>query len=330
MKIGFFELEKWEQDYIKNNLNGHKIFFYSEKLNIKNAHKIKNLDAVVCFIYSRLTKDVLMKTSGIKLISTMSTGFNHIDTNYCKENGIKVSNVPSYGENTVAEHAFGLILSLSKKLNLAIARTKKDNFSLKGLMGFDLKGKKLGVIGVGKIGYQVIRMAKGFDMDIIAFDLYKNNGWEKELGFTYVSLDKLLMQSDIITLHVPLNGETRHIINMGNIKKIKRGVYIVNTSRGEVIETKALLYGLDKGIISGAGLDVLEEENQMREHKKYLHSSKNNGEIMRQNHKLLKNDNVLITPHSAFYTKEAIKRILDTTIENINSFSKGKTLNSVY
>ncbi len=331
MKIGFFELEKWEEEYIKEKFKGQNLSFYNFPLNLSNVNKAKDIDIIVCFIYSELNKNILAKLPKVKFITTMSTGFNHIDLEYCKKKGIKVSNVPSYGENTVAEHAFGLMLTLSKNLDEAIENTKRDDFSLKGLMGFDLKGKTLGVVGVGRIGQHVVKIAKGFEMNILGYSSKKDSKLSKDFGFTWVSFPDLLKKSDIITFHVPLTKDTKHMINMNNVSRIRKGAYIINTSRGEIIETKALLYGLDNGIIAGAGLDVLEGEDDMKEHKALLYNyNKEAVDTFLRNHLLLKEKNVVITPHSAFFTKEALQRILDTTIENVKAFSKGKVVNSVY
>ena len=331
MKIGFFELEKWEEDYIKEKLKGNEISFFKGELDIENYRKAKDLDVIACFIYSKLNSELLSKLPNVKFVTTMSTGFNHIDIDYSKKKGIKVSNIPYYGGNTVAEHTFGLILTLSKNLDDAISQTKKDNFSLRGLMGFDLKGKTLGVVGTGHIGLNVIKIAKGFGMEVIAYSIKKDLKLSNKEGFRWVSFENLLENSDIITFHVPLTNETRHMINMKNVKKIKRGAFVINTARGEIIDTDALVFGIEKIIIGGAGLDVLEGEEEMKEHKDSLHNDHSkNLKTFHQNHRLLKEKNVVITPHSAFYTREALERILDTTIENIKSFSKGKMVNSVH
>jgi len=330
MKIAFFELEKWEEEYIKDNLEGHKLFFFNRPLNVRSVNKIKDIDIIACFIYSELNEEVLRDLPKLKFIAAMSTGFDHINIAYCKKIGIKISNVPSYGGNTVAEHTFGLILHLSKKLNDSIYRTKRNDFSLNGLMGFDLKGKTIGVIGVGNIGRHVVKIAKGFEMNVIAHSLYPDNKLSKELGFKWTSFDELLRKSDIITFHVPLNDSTRHMISMNSIKKIKKGAYLINTARGEIVDTKALLYGLNHDILAGAGLDVLEGEIDIKDEKALLkNTNKKIWENFLQNHLLLKEKNVIVTPHSAFYTREALQRILDITIENIKTFSKGKTMNRV-
>ncbi len=330
MKIGFFELEKWEEEYIKDKFKGHKLLFYNWPLEQRNISKVGDIEAIVCFIYSEIKAKVLSKLPKVNFIATMSTGYDHVDLEYCREKGIKVSNVPSYGENTVAEHTFGLMLTLSKNLDDAIEHTKNDNFSLKGLMGFDLKGKTLGVVGVGRIGQHAIKIARGFDMNVIACSGKEDLKLSKVLGFKWVSFKELLKKSDIVTFHVPLTKDTKHMLNMENIKLVKKGAYVINTSRGEIIDTKALLYGLDNNIIAGAGLDVLEGEENIKEEKMLL---KNNDErdwkTFLQNHLLLKEKNVVVTPHSAFFTKEALQRILDTTIENVRGFIKGRFVNRV-
>ena len=329
MKIAIFEADSWKKKYLKDKLKNYELTFINNELSKKNINKIKDVEGIVVFIYSEVNKEILDKLPKLKFIATMSTGYNHIDVKECKARKIKVSNVPRYGMNTVAEHTFGLILSLSKRIPQGVMNTKKGDFSLKGLEGFDLKGKTLGVIGAGNIGQHVIKMAKAFDMKVIAFNRSKDKKLSKKLGFSYTSLANLLKKSDIITLHLPLLVSTKHIINLHNIKTIKKGAYLINTARGGLIDTRALIYGLDKGIIAGAGLDVLENEDDMLEEKQMLRERSLSTREMKtfiRNHELLKDKDVIITPHSAFYTKEAETRILDRTIENVKS--RGKT-NSV-
>ena len=205
-----------------------------------------------------------------------------------------------------------------------------SDFSIEELKGFDLKGKTLGVIGVGHIGKHVIRIAKGFEMNILAADYHKNLSLSKKLGFSYVPLNTLLKKSDIITLHVPLNKQTKHIINNSTINKMKRGVIIINTSRGEVIDTTAILNGLNSRKIAGIGLDVIEGESLIKEEKELLH--KRNGKEFRQlmeDLSLIRNEDVIFTPHIAFYSQEALERILNTTIEEIELFIKNKPFNII-
>jgi len=325
MKIAFFEIENWEKDYLRKSLKNHKLLFFNTPLTIRNVKKIKDVDVLCVFIYSKIDKDILDKLPNLKLICTMSTGFDHIDMEACKKSKIKVKNVPYYGENTVAEHTFSLILALSRKIPESYEKIKKGRFDVKGLRGFDLKDKTLGVVGAGHIGLHVIRIAKGFEMNVLAYDVKKNQKLSRKLGFKFVSLDTLLKNSDIISLHVPSNKYTKHMINKKNIKLIKKGALLINTARGDIVETDALIKALKNKIIGGAGLDVLEEEYFIKEEaellsKKFL--EEHNLRTVLQNHVLLKLDNVLITPHNAFNSKEALLRIIDTTIENINSFKK--------
>lgn len=330
MKIAFFELKKWEGDYIRERLRGKNVSFFKGKLNSKNVGDVKNVESVVVFIYSDLSKKVLSQMPKLKYVATMSTGFDHIDLEYCKERDIKVSNVPHYGENTVAEQAFALILALSRKIFRAVKKTKDEDFSLNGLMGFDLKGKTLGVIGPGSIGQHVIKIAKGFEMNVIVYGRGKDMKLSKKLGFKWVSLDELLKKSDIFTIHVPLNKGTKHLINMNNIKLVKKGAFLINTARGDIVDNDALIYGLDNGILAGAGLDVLEGE-KIKEERELLDKGKNDEswKIWMQNHMLLKDKNVIVTPHSAFFTKEALERILDTSIANVKGFVSGRIRNRV-
>tara|TARA_Y100000310_G_scaffold79304_3_gene76012 strand:+ start:6381 stop:7376 length:996 start_codon:yes stop_codon:yes gene_type:complete len=322
MKLTFFELEAWQKKYLKEKLKKHQVKFVDDELTIKNAVKAKDAEGIGVFIYSEVTKEVLDKLPKLKFVVTMSTGFDHIDVKECKKRKIRVSNVPYYGENTVAEHAIGLMIALGKNLPQAVARTRKGNFDLEGLEGIDMKGKVLGVVGSGNIGQHVIQIAKAMEMEVVVVNRSRDNELAKKLGFRYVSLNSLLKKSDIISLHLPLTSKTRHLISMKNVRSIKKGAYIINTARGGLIQTKALIYGLDKRIIHGAALDVLEGEDELKEerlHKKLTRAEKR---VLRQNHLLLKDKDVLITPHSAFYTREALVRILDRTVENV--LCKGK------
>jgi len=331
MKIAFFEIKKHEEDYIKSKLKNHTLIFNENHLNNLNIEKVKDFDIICLFINSKIDSEILNKLKNIKAIVTMSTGYDHINVEECKKRNIKVYNVPFYGENTVAEHTFALILALSRKIIDSVNRTKQDNFSLEGLRGFDLKNKTLGIIGPGHIGQHVIRMANGFEMNVLAYSKHKDKSLEKKLKFKYVSLNDLLKKSDIISIHCPSSKETYHLLNINNIKLIKKGAYLINTARGAIVDTKALLYGLNNKILAGAGLDVLEAEEDIKEEKQLLHKKFTEEEIkmLIEDHLLLRNKNVIITPHNAFNSEEAIHRILDTTIENINNFMKKKKKNVV-
>jgi D-lactate dehydrogenase len=335
--IGFFEAEGWEEKIVKDALPNDDVFFSAQKLDEYDAENKNDFEIISVFVNSDITRDVLQKFPNLKLITTRSTGFDHIDIEACKTSGIQVAFVPGYGDNTVAEFAFGLLLSLVRKIYDAIDRIKeKGEFSYDGFRGVDLKGKTIGIIGTGRIGREAIQIAKGFGMNIVAFDPYPDETVAKELGFSYKSLDEMLGASDFITIHAPYNESTHHLINSESISKMKKGVYLVNTARGGIIDTKALVDGLESGTIAGVALDVLEEEGTIEDEMSFFKAGgrvpKNiDGEAPEtletiiRNHILMRMPNVLITPHNAFNTEEALRRILNVTIQNIIAFRDGKT-----
>ncbi len=323
MKIAFFGVTEGEHLSYKEALNQHEIFFSDEKLSEQNVQKIKDADIISIFVTSAVNKNIIDALPNLKCISIRSTGFDNVDCDYAKSKGIKVSNVPAYGSHTVAEFAFGLILNLSRNIitaNNHITRSLDFNYSTP-MEGFDLAGKTLGVIGTGKIGKNVVKIAKGFGMNVIATDMYPDAAFAQENNFEYKSLEEVLSMSDIVTLHTPYTKENHHLINKENIAKMKRGVYLINTARGELVDTAALIDGLSKGIIAGAGLDVLEGEKELKE--------KNNSHMVLLNSELMKMPNVIITPHLAFYTKEAVAEIQRVTILNIQGFIDGASMNVV-
>ncbi len=332
-EITIFEIESFQKEYFEKNLKSDsKINYVKESINLDLAKEYSDSEYLVVFVYSQVTKEIIDAMPNLKAIFTMSTGFDHIDINYCKSKNISVHNVPFYGENTVAEHTFALILALSRRIYESLERTAELNFSPEGLLGFDLKGKTLGIIGMGRIGYHTAKIAKGFDMKIKAFDAFPREDLGLELGFKYVSLDELLNSSDIISLHTNYNSETHHIINKEAIQKMKKGVYIINTARGGLIDTDALIWGLENNIISGAGLDVLEEECYIKDHKMLL-SKDFKGECdlhtVLQSHYLIKDPRVIVTPHNGFNSIEANYRILETTVDNIKKTLAGEESNLV-
>ncbi len=335
-KVAFFELEKFglgsKREYISKFLKGHEVIFIDEPLTEKNAEKASDCEAVAFFIYSQINDAVLKKLSKARMITTMSTGFDHIDLDVCRKKNIFACNVPAYGDNTVAEHAMALLLAISRKIIPSVERTKKGNFDLEGLRGFDLKGKTLGIIGSGRIGRNVAHYAEAFGMRVIAFDKFPNEALAKECGFTYVALDQLLAESDVVSMHLPESPETHHIINKDNVRKIKKGCVLINTARGGLVETEAILLGLKEGIFSACGLDVLEEEYAIKEEPQLLHETflkTRDVKTLLATHILLQLPNVLITPHNAFNSSEALLRILDTTIDNVNAFFAGVPKNKV-
>lgn len=332
-RIAFLGVEKWEQDYLRRKLGVERnlsLVFFSKSLNSPILKKIGNADILVVFVWSQVDGQVISCLPRLKFIATMSTGFDHIDLEACEKRGIKVSNLPFYGSKTVAEHTFALLLSLSRKIPQSIARTRQGNFTLEGLRGFDLEGKTIGIVGLGQIGSEVAKLASGFGMRILAFDPKKNPVFAKKWKIKYTTLDYLLESADIISLHTSYNEKTHHLINKGNIRKIKKGAYLINTARGGLVETEALLLALKRGILAGVGLDVLEEECFIKEEKELLtrpFQKTCDLRVVLHNHLLIHNPKVIITPHNAFNSKEALQRILDTTIENIKAFLKGKPLN---
>jgi D-lactate dehydrogenase len=332
MQTLFFEMEPWETAYLSRYFSSEQATFLPDRLTAENASQYANCQIISTFIYSDLSKNIIENLPQLRLIATRSTGFDHIDLSECKRRGISVSNVPSYGENTVAEHTFALILALSRNVHKAYFRMRNSaEFSFVGLQGFDLQGKTIGVIGAGHIGMHVVKIARGFSMKVLAYDVNRSAFLADVLNFEYVSLEELLSRSDIITLHAPYNAKTHHLINTGNVRLVKKGAILINTARGGLVETAALLAGLDEGIFSGVGLDVLEGEKLVKEEKELLTGNYTLDELklLISNHLLMNNENVVITPHIGFNSREAIQRILETTRDNIQAFLQGRPVNLV-
>jgi D-lactate dehydrogenase len=332
VKIVVFETEAWEEEAFDALKEEHTVELLGTPLTEENASEHADADIVSPFIYSNLDRNVIEQFEDLKLIATRSTGFDHIDLDACQEQGVTVCNVPDYGDNTVAEHVFGLLLAISHNLVEAVDRTRRGDFSLRGLRGFDLRGKILGVIGTGSIGQYVIKIAKGFDMDVVAYDVVEDQKLARELGFEYRTMDDLLATADVVTLHVPANEKTHHLISDEEFAKMKEGMVLINTSRGGVVHIEALIRALSDGKVAAAGLDVLPEEPTIREESELLRSfyrKQHNLESLLAGHVLLRLRNVIITPHSAFYTREAIERILFTTVENIEAFIADEPQNVV-
>jgi D-lactate dehydrogenase len=333
MKIGFFGLEGWEEKIIKKYLPEDDIHLSKNIIDENNIPEESDFEIISIFINSKITEKVLSNFPNLKFITTRSTGFDHIDLETCKKKNITVSYVPGYGDNTVAEFTFGLLLSLTRKIYQAIDQIKESgSFGLSGLRGIDIKEKTIGVVGTGRIGREVIRIANGFSMNIIAYDPYPNKVFQNEIGFEYISFENLLKNSDIITLHCPHTPQTHHLINKGNISLIKKGAYLINTARGGLIETEALIEALNSGILSGAGLDAIEEEGTIKKDIHFLeepHEDKEKLKTILYDHMLMKMPNVLMTPHNAFNSQEALKRILNTTLDNIKAFKDDTPANLV-
>ena len=324
MKIVFFSLDKNKQErFIRVFGTSEELVFVDEILNESSAEKGKDAELICLFVGSTVNKKVIDAMRNLKFIVTRSTGYNHIDVAYAKEKGIEVANVPGYGSATVAEFAFAFILNLSRRMYLSLNYVKStlDFHYNPSMEGFDLEGKTLGVVGTGRIGKHAVKMGQGFGMKIIACDIYPDNEFAEANNFSYVPLDVLLSESDIVTLHTPYNKENHHLINKDNVALIKKGSYLVNTARGELVDTEALMWGLKEGIIAGAGLDVLEEESALKKGEK--------DKLCELNRELMRMPNVLITPHSAFYSVEAVAEILKITADNILGFTQSKPVNLV-
>src|SRR3989344_9047747 len=237
MKITFFEIENWERNYLENQLSETDVNFFEDKLTLENIASVKDSEILSVFTDSQVTKEILSALPKLKMIVTRSTGFDHINVEEAKKRKVIVCNIPTYGENTVAEHTFALLLDLSRNIYKSVKKVKESGFQMDGFRGFDLKDKTIGVVGLGHIGMHVARIARGFEMNVLAFDTKEDKKIAKKMGFKYVSFEDLLKNSDIITLHVPYNKYTHHLINSANINLVKKGAYLINTSRGGVIET---------------------------------------------------------------------------------------------
>ncbi len=333
MKITYFYNEEWEQGYVRERLPGQEITFL--KGTVQDHHELHGSDAEVVsmFVNSHVSKKELDQFPNLKHVATRSTGFDHIDTAETKARNISVSYVPAYGENTVAEFAVGLVLTLSRKINECAKRVQEEGlFSQDGLRGFDLKGRTVGVLGTGRIGAHFIKMMKGFDVKIVAFDAFPKENLAQELGFTYMSLEEVLAQADVVSVHLPYMPETHHILNKKNLMKMKKGSVLVNTARGALVETEGLVHALKEGVLAGVGLDVLEEEGFIDDETKLLFGGHPKKDVLKttlENHYLIEHPAAIITPHNAFNTEEAIKRILDTTTDNILAFSRGEGKNLI-
>ena len=319
IKIAFFDTKEYDKK-IFNQYNkdyGYDITYFETTLNAETAPLTKGFDAVCVFVHDKVDKKTLkiLKENGIKLIALRCAGFNNVDLE--NKGDIRVVRVPQYSPYAVAEHAVALLLNITRKLYKSYQRTRKYNFTLDGLLGFDIHGKTVGVIGTGKIGKVFIKIMKGFGTNVIAYDLYQDEKASKELGFEYVDLDELYAKSDIISLHCPLTPETEKIINSQSIKKMKKGVILINCSRGKLIDTKSLIKEMETGKIGGVGLDVYEDEDEF-----FLRDMSNSYKRDNNLSILLSMPNLIITSHQAFFTSEALNKIASDTCKNIQQICK--------
>ncbi len=323
-KVAVFDAKPYDKAIFDkiNETYGFELKYYKEHLDFNNVILATGADAVCIFVNAVVDKRVIDKLVelGVKLIALRCAGFNNVDVSYAKGK-IRVVRVPEYSPHAIAEHTLALMLSLNRKIHKAFNRTRDWNFSLNGFQGFDMYGKTVGVVGTGKIGRTMIGVLKGLGTKVIAYDVYPNAQAADELGFTYVTLDELYAQSDIITLHCPLTKETEYLICDKSIEKMKDGVMIINTGRGKLINTRHLIDGLVSLKVGYAGLDVYEEEGN------YFYEDKSD-EVMSDDvlARLLSFSNVIVTSHQAFFTNEAMSNIATTTLGNIQSFFNGEEL----
>ena len=332
MKVVVFEVEPREATAFEVLKAQNEIVLVEAPLRAANAAGFPDAEVISVFVYSELDRRVLETLPAVKLIATRSTGVDHIDIAYCAERGIIVSNVPTYGENTVAEHVFALLLTISHRMREAIDRARTEQFSPLGLQGFDLAGKTLGVVGTGSIGRNVIRIARGFEMTVVASDINPDETLARNLGFRYLPFEDVLSAADVLTLHVPATPKTHNLISDKEIAHMKDGVVLINTARGSLVDVRALIEALRGGKVAAAGLDVLPDEPMIREEAELICSVFCNQRDLRNlvaDHVLLKMTNVVVTPHSAFNTREAVGRIVDTTINNIKAYAAGQPRNIV-
>lgn len=314
MKIAFFDTKEYDKKVFNkyNEKYGYDITYFESKLNPETAMLTKGYDVVCIFVNDNANAETLkiLEQNGVKCLALRCAGFNNVDLT--QKGNLRVVRVPQYSPYSVAEHAVALLLNINRKIYKSYQRTKKYNFSIDGLLGFDIHGKTVGVIGTGKIGKVFIEIMNGFGANVIAYDLFKDEEAQKRLGFEYVELDELYRKSDIISLHCPLTKETEKIINKDSIDKMKQGVIIINCSRGKLINTDDLIDELETGKIGGVGLDVYEDEEEY-----FLRDLSNEYRRDKDLSILLSMPNVLITSHQAFFTQEAINKIASDTLENV-------------
>lgn len=341
MKIVFVETEDDEQPFFIDSLAEHEVSF------VDSAEQVpEDAEIVSVFVNSRINGVFLKAHPHVRLVTTRSSAVDHLDAGEAKKRKVVLAHVPDYGAATVAEHTFALILGVARKLRQCMESGRRGRGVSERLRGVELKGKTLGVIGAGRVGLQVVRIARGFAMNCVAFDMHQNLPMAEALGFQYVTLDRLLKVSDVITLHVPLTPRTRNLLNAGRLAKCKQGVILINTARGALVDIDALLAALDSGQVGGMGLDVLEDDQGFNKDPAKLIGAQIVQKIqamatpggdpglrndrlrelrgIMRNRQLLEHANVFFTPHVGFNSVEAIERINVGTVENIRDFIAGR------
>lgn len=322
--IAFFDAKPYDRVAFDeaNRRYGFRIIYHESRLNANSVILARGADAVCLFVHDEADAAIIRQMSGygVKLLALRAAGYNNVDLNAAR-GLLRVVRVPAYSPYAVAEHTVALMLALNRKTHRAYWRTRDGNFSLHGLMGFDMNGKTAGIVGTGKIARIVVRILQGFGMKVLAYDIFPDEEYARRSQISYVTLDELYERSDMISLHVPLTVETRHMIGEAAIARMKEGVVIVNTSRGGLIDTYALIEGLKSKKILAAGLDVYEEEED------YFYEDTSD-KVMDDDvlARLLSFNNVIVTSHQGFFTREAVRNIAETTLQNIQDFLEGKPL----
>lgn len=335
-KIVYFDVQEDEVDFITETNEGkYEYILTPDSLNDLQplSFEYKDADIISLFTTSRVSAEMIAQFEKLKLIALRSVGFNHIDIDYCKDNGIAVENTPNYGNKSVAEFAFALLLDVCRKVTRSYLEYKVQAVNPQNLLGQELGGKTVGIVGLGAIGSEFTRLAYGFDMEILGVDKAPKLELSEKYGVKFVDFDTMLELSDFISIHAPLTKSTYHLFDEESFKKMKRSAILVNTARGELINTGDLYNALNKKEIAGAGLDVLESEETIADSDYLADINRLNECVLKQtllNTRLQQFPNVVITPHIAYNTKEAILRILETTFANIEAFEQGKIQNSVY
>lgn len=325
MRLAVFDTHRYDRDALEkaNARFGHAMTFFEPRLTLQTARLADGFPAVCSFVNDRVDAATLaaLQVGGVRLVATRSAGYNHVDLEAARRLDIRVTRVPEYSPHAVAEHAVTLVLSLNRHIHRAFARVRDWNFSLDGLVGFDLAGKTVGVVGTGRIGRVAARIFHGFGCQVLCYDVQPDPAFERELGVRYVPLEEVFSSSDVISLHVPLTPGTHHMVDAAALARMRKGVLLINTGRGALIDSRALLEALKAGRIGGAGLDVYEEEEG-------VFFQDLSGQVLQDDvlARLLTFPNVLVTSHQAFLTHEALANIAETTLSSVQAFERGEPL----
>jgi D-lactate dehydrogenase len=318
MKITIIETQSEEETFLKNALNNHELYITPE-LKAEDIEKIKDNEIMLASVWTKIDAELLKRLPGLKYVVTLSTGYDHINLDDCKQFGIQVSNIPSYGERTVAEFTIGLMFAISRNIHIAHRRSSENNFFVDDLEGSDVFGKTLGIIGLGKAGKETALLAKAIGMKIIAFDVFKDENFASKNNLDYVEIEKLYATADYITIFAPHNETTHHLLNKQAFSKMKTGVRIINTARGAIINTPDLIDALKNQIVKGVALDVFEDEKNLIDDNVESDAHKWHSELMKLN--------ALHTCHIASFSIEAQDRARQIILDNIDGYIKGRTIN---